>query len=97
MTTNAPSVRKELGKKIRFLRKERRLTQEELGERAGLSYKFIGEVERGAVNISLDSIVKISNALGVKPMELFVSGETIFTPEERKMLKMAIKVLARFV
>ncbi|MBI4680030.1 MAG: helix-turn-helix transcriptional regulator [Nitrospirae bacterium] len=30
-------------------------TQEELGEKAGLSYKFVGEIERGEVNPSLDS------------------------------------------
>ncbi len=97
MMINVPVIRKELGKKIRALRKERRLTQEELGELAGLSYKFIGEVERGVVNISLDSIVKISNALGVEPQELFVDRKALLSPEERRVLKKALELLARFV
>jgi acyl-coenzyme A synthetase/AMP-(fatty) acid ligase len=40
-------VRKFLGQRLRALRKQRRLSQERLGDRAGLSGKFIGEVERG--------------------------------------------------
>ncbi|MBI4378760.1 MAG: helix-turn-helix domain-containing protein [Nitrospinae bacterium] len=38
------------------MRKSRGFTQEELGEKAGLSYKFIGELERGEENVSLDSL-----------------------------------------
>jgi len=42
------------------------LSQEELAEKADLSYKYVGEVERGCVNISLDSLVRIAKALKVK-------------------------------
>jgi transcriptional regulator with XRE-family HTH domain len=41
------NVRKELGARIRELRKTAGLTQEELGEKADQNYKFIGELERG--------------------------------------------------
>ena len=61
---------------MRRLRKAKGLTQEKLGESAELSYKYIGELERGEVNISLDSIVKIAEALGVKIGNLF-SKETV--------------------
>ena len=59
------SIRKKLGVKIKQLRKLRKLTQEQLGEQAGISYKFIGEVERGAVNPSLDSLTCIARAEGI--------------------------------
>ena len=72
------NIRKGLGKRIRTLRKLKALTQEELGERAGLSYKFVGEIERGKVNPSLDSLVKIANALGVKAGNLFPHQADIF-------------------
>ena len=41
------------------------MSQEKLAEKADLSYKYLGEVERGMVNISLDSLVRIARALRV--------------------------------
>jgi len=41
-----------------------------LAEKADLSYKYLGEVERGVVNISLDSLVRIAKALRVKLRDL---------------------------
>ncbi len=65
------ATRKKLGGRIRELRKAAGITQEELGERASLNYKFIGELERGRVNVSLDSLVKLASALGVTPASFF--------------------------
>ncbi|MFN3477313.1 MAG: helix-turn-helix transcriptional regulator [Candidatus Methylomirabilales bacterium] len=36
-----------LGRRIKALRVRRELTQEALGERAGLNYKYLGAIERG--------------------------------------------------
>jgi len=69
------NARKELGKRIREIRKIKGFTQEELGEMANLSYKFIGELERGKVNVSLDSLVRISQALEIDIGDLFRKGE----------------------
>lgn len=90
------AIRKRLGEKIRQLRKIRELTQEQLGEKAGISYKFIGEVERGTVNPSLDSLIAISQALNVDVKELFPSENdfvTEFSHEELRTIKMAVKLL----
>lgn len=46
------------------------MSQEELAEKADLSYKYVGEVERGYVNISLDSLVRIAKALKVKVTDI---------------------------
>ncbi len=62
--------RKLLGRRLRTLRKSRRWSQEELAERAELTGKFIGEVERGEKGITLDSLYSISNALGVPLREI---------------------------
>jgi transcriptional regulator with XRE-family HTH domain len=66
--------RKALGKKIRMVRELRGFSQEELGEKAGLSYKYLGELERGNVNVSFDSLLKISTALEISPGNLFKKG-----------------------
>ena len=90
------AIRKKLGEKIRQLRKLRELTQEQLGEKAGISYKFIGEVERGIVNPSLDSLIGIARALNVNVKELFPSESdliTEFSSEELQTIKRAVKLL----
>ena len=51
-------------------RKEAGLTQEKLAEKANLHHNFIGEVERGNMEISLTSMLKIAKALGVRVRDL---------------------------
>lgn len=63
-------VRKFLGQRLRALRKQRTLSQERLGERSGLSGKFIGEVERGEKSISIDSLYRVAAALEVPLRQL---------------------------
>jgi transcriptional regulator with XRE-family HTH domain len=59
-----------VGQNIRACRKQARMSQEKLAEKADLSYKYVGEVERGYVNISLDSLLRIARALKVKLRDL---------------------------
>src|SRR5262245_21423471 len=63
-------VRIFLGQRLRALRKQRGFSQERLGSRAGLSGKFIGEVERGEKSISIDSLYRVSVALEISLREL---------------------------
>jgi len=60
----------EFGKRLRLHRKQKGLTQQELGDRAGVSYKYLGEVERGEKNPTVIVILKIAAALGVNPAVL---------------------------
>jgi len=66
----ALSYRRTVGQNIRARRKQARLSQEKLAEKAELSYKYLGEVERGCVNVSLDSLMRIARALGVRRGDL---------------------------
>lgn len=65
-----------LGTRVRELRTRRDWTQEKLGEQAELSYKFIGEVERGVGNPTIGSIARIARALGIDVAELFTPEVT---------------------
>jgi transcriptional regulator with XRE-family HTH domain len=60
-----------IGSKIRSLRQQSELTQEELAERAGLTKGFISQVERDLTSISLDSLTQILDALGEKASDFF--------------------------
>jgi DNA-binding XRE family transcriptional regulator len=63
--------RRAVGLRIRGRRKQVGISQEQLAERAELSPKYLGEVERGSVNVSLDSLVRICKALAMRLGELF--------------------------
>ena len=60
-----------LGRRIRALRNAKGWTQEKLGAASEISYKFIGEIERGLQNPSFETLVKIAAALKVALPELF--------------------------
>lgn len=65
------NIRLLTGERIRILRKERGWSQEELGERADLHHTYVGAVERGEKNASIDTLDKIAEALGVEMIDLF--------------------------
>lgn len=59
------------GRRVRELRTERGLSQEELASIARLDRSYLGAVERGERNVTLVKIVQIARGLGVEPSELF--------------------------
>ena len=63
-------ARKAFGKMMRHYRTEIGFSQEKLGDVAGLHRTYIGAIERGEQNVSLDNINKIAKALKVKPSDL---------------------------
>lgn len=60
------------GKRVREIRKEKGLSQEELSFKADLHRTYIGMIERAEKNITLVNIEKIANALEVNIEELFL-------------------------
>lgn len=63
--------RKAFGARVRELRLRAGLSQEELAHRAELDRSYVGQVERGERNVSLDNIHRLAEALHKKPSELF--------------------------
>ena len=59
-----------LGSTIRQLRVASGYSQERFAEKAGLHRTYIGGVERGERNVSLENIVRIARALRVSPSRL---------------------------
>ena len=58
------------GERVREIRKEKGLSQEELAHKADLHRTYIGMIERAEKNITLLNIEKIANALEVNIKEL---------------------------
>lgn len=60
----------EFGQRLRELRLERGLSQEKLGELAGLDRTYVSSAEAGRRNVSLKTIHKLAGALEVMPRDL---------------------------
>ncbi len=65
------NIRKKFGQKVRQIRKGAKLSQEELGFKASIHRTYIGAIERGEQNISLDNIYKLAKTLKVHVKDLF--------------------------
>ena len=68
----AVDVRKSFGNRVKELRLERGISQEELAFRSGLHRTYVSSTERGARNVSLVNIEKLAKALDVSISALFV-------------------------
>ena len=64
------ALRKSLAANLKAEREARRLSQEALAHQAGLRHAYIGLVERGERNISIDNIARLAWALGLEPADL---------------------------
>jgi len=68
---NQSNILTQFGKNISKLRKERKLSQEELAQKSDLHRTHIGMIERAERNITLLNIQKLANGLEMSIDELF--------------------------
>lgn len=66
---------KTLGERLRTYRKRRNMTQEELAYRASFSTSFISDIERAEKSPTIESLVRITDALGITLEELFANTQ----------------------
>jgi transcriptional regulator with XRE-family HTH domain len=81
-------VSQRLGARIRALRTERRLTQEELANRAAISQVYTSFIERGERIASLETLVRLTEILDVSLSELFLDVDRE-TPKDLARLSAA--------
>jgi ribosome-binding protein aMBF1 (putative translation factor) len=70
MILSMKDVRIRFGRRLRELRAKRKLSQEALSFEADLDRSYIGQVERGECNISVENMAKLARALKVKLSDL---------------------------
>ena len=98
--------RRRIGENIRKQRELLHLTQEELAYRVGKDPSYIGLVERGTVNATIDNLLQITQGLQVEPALLFQSDRSdrlrdyipdvelnMLDPTQRHMSLVILKVL----
>jgi len=65
-----PIKLKQLGKRIRLIRREQGVSQENLATDAGIERSYMGAIERGERNPSYDKLVSIAKALKISVSDL---------------------------
>ena len=71
MADNLNNFKLNLGKRIKYLRESKKMTQPELGALINKDYQSIGRIENGRVNPSAYLIFQIAKALNVSMGDVF--------------------------
>jgi len=72
---DSQSLQKKLAYNVRFFRKKMGISQEKLAELSGYHRTYIGSIERGERNITLETIESLSFIFGIEPYKLLVSDQ----------------------
>lgn len=65
-------VRLRVARQVKGLRAAAGLTQEQLAHRSGIAPRHLQKIESGGVNVTIDTLVKVANALAVDVQQFFV-------------------------
>lgn len=100
MPDNARAVRLRVGKNVRHLRRLHGWSQERLAEAVGNTYKHIGQVERGEVNVTIDILAAIAAGFSVNVADLFGPSEApaaayAITQAELDQLEQSLRLVQR--
>lgn len=83
------------GDRVRELREERSVTQEELAKRVQLSRSSITNIEKGRQRVLLHQMVNIAAALDAKPSDLMPSAKAAAEPALRDDVARVVEILKR--
>jgi transcriptional regulator with XRE-family HTH domain len=76
---SAEELQKSLGHVIRTRRSQRGYSQESFADEIGLHRTYIGSIERGERNVSLQNLLRIAQALGIPLSILIAEAESACT------------------
>jgi transcriptional regulator with XRE-family HTH domain len=68
------------GRWLRLLRQSRQLSQQQLGERAGIDRAVIGRIERGEVNVGIAYLWQLADALEIRVQDLLPADDHPLLP-----------------
>ncbi|MBR7082205.1 MAG: helix-turn-helix transcriptional regulator [Oscillospiraceae bacterium] len=76
-----------IGTKLLAIRKKAGLTQSEVAELSGLSDRTYADIERGTVNMRMETALKICNALQITPNDIVSEENDLYALEEQQILE----------
>ena len=75
----------EIGNKLLAIRKRAGMTQAEVAETSGLSSRTYADIERGSVNMRVETILRICSALHITPDEILTRNDTEVTAQQEEV------------
>ena len=76
-----------IGNKLFSFRKRMGMTQSEIAEAAGLSDRTYADIERGTVNMRIETFLRICNALHVTPNEILTEKDTDYISKQNEIFQ----------
>ncbi len=74
------ALKKLLGNRVREMRRAKGWTQTEFAAQIEMDYRYVGAIERGEVNITIDNIERVAAGFGIPAYQLF-----LFSTEEKEL------------
>ena len=65
------NLQRKFGAKLAYVRKLKKLSQMKLAEMVDMNFNYIGQIERGEANVTIQTMIILANALDVEMKELF--------------------------
>ncbi|MGI6216135.1 MAG: helix-turn-helix domain-containing protein [Coriobacteriales bacterium] len=84
-----------LGRRLRSFRVAKGMSQEKLAQKSGLHPTYIGQVERGEKNITVDTLAKIASGLDIELVDVFEYLDPTSDHERSRMAKCYDLMLSR--
>ena len=81
------TIKELFGRRIQEIRKQKKLSQEQLAEKAGISSNYLSRIECSKENPTLDMLIKLSEALTTEMSEMFDFGHTVSKIELKEILQ----------
>lgn len=74
-----------IGNKLHAIRKKMGMTQADVAEAAGLSARTYADIERGSVNMRIETILRICNVLHITPDEILTENASSLTSQQEEL------------
>ena len=64
-------IQRKFGAKLAYVRKSKKLSQMKLAELVDMNFNYIGQIERGEANVTINTMTLLANALDIEMKDLF--------------------------
>lgn len=86
--TNKNYLQQYISQKVKYFRTQKKMSQEELSEQAGLGLKYINQLENQNVNLTIHSLEKVIVALNLTPEDFFNFNSLEATTDQTENLSL---------